>query len=154
MYDANELAEAKKAQDKTKEIEHSASRERDLIIGKQLVKKYEELGMEEEKQKVESSLNAEIERRNNAKNLISLDFRNPTEKMIEDAKSMGVDLSDPTTVDLLEKLQRGQSLEPVSSKESVQKNINYVRIAGFISLVFLWALLGNTFGIRHSYLQN
>jgi hypothetical protein len=138
MYDANELSAAKRAQDKAREIELKASRERDLIIGKQLVQQYEERGMEEEKRNVESSVNAEIERRNNAKKLTSLDFRNPNQEMIEDAKSMGVDLLDPRTVDLLEKLQKGERLEPVNSKVSVPTtNINYVRTFGFVAFVLL-----------------
>ena len=36
----------------------------------------------------------------------ALDFRNPSQQMILDAKSMGVDLNDPQTIKLLEKMKK------------------------------------------------
>jgi hypothetical protein len=36
-----------------------------------------------------------------------MDFHNPTASMIADTKSMGVDLMDPPTIELLEKLKDG-----------------------------------------------
>jgi len=37
----------------------------------------------------------------------NMDFHNPTASMIADTKSMGVDLMDPPTIELLEKLKDG-----------------------------------------------
>jgi tetratricopeptide (TPR) repeat protein len=78
--------------------------ERDIILGRQLAQLYEERGMPKEKKQIELSLK-QYDHARSAVNDISLDFRNPTKSMINTAKSMGVDLTDPATIALLEKLK-------------------------------------------------
>jgi hypothetical protein len=72
--------------------------ERDVILGRRLAQLYEERGMHNEKERIEQSLKQ-------YENRINMDIRNPTRSMIADAKSVGVDLTDPTTIALLEKLR-------------------------------------------------
>ena len=85
--------------------------ERDIILGRQLAQLYEERGMHKEKEQIEQSLKqykheAEIMVSTNDHVVnVCMDFRNPTKSMIADAKSMGVDLTDPTTIALIEKLK-------------------------------------------------
>jgi hypothetical protein len=118
VYDAQELNEKKERSRKAAEQERADSRRRDLILGKQLVQLYEERGMmETERHKLESSIHEMRAATDNNKNahLNNLDFRNPNEKMIQDAKAMGVDLKDEKTVELLEKMRE----EAVSSEAVV-----------------------------------
>lgn len=83
--------------------------ERDIILGRQLSQLYEERGMHKEKEQIEQSLK-QYDHARSAVNDNSLDFRNPTKTMIDDANSMGVDLTDPTTIALLETLKDKQRL--------------------------------------------
>ncbi|KAL7483387.1 hypothetical protein ACHAW6_009038 [Cyclotella cf. meneghiniana] len=122
IYKAQELLEAKEARMKCKEKNDDEAKERDLIIGRQLVQLYEERGMKAEKAKLEKSLDAEMLRRDKNVYLSNIDFRNPTDKMVQDAKSMGVDLFDPQTVQLLERLQKnGGSFETERATCLVEK---------------------------------
>ena len=84
------------------------SRRRDIVLGRELARLYEERGMEEEKERIERSLKYEMEAMEK-RSIVGgdVDFRNPTKKMVDDAKSMGVDLTDPRTVELLEELKGG-----------------------------------------------
>ena len=83
------------------------SRQRDIVLGRQLARLYEERGMEKEKERIEHSLQCEMKAMEKRSSVDDTDFRNPTAKMVDDAKSMGVDLTDPRTVELLEELKGG-----------------------------------------------
>jgi len=81
------------------------SKQRDVIMGRQLVQLYEERGMKNEKTKLEDSLKHEIEAMEHKEKLNNVDFHNPTDQMMKDAKSMGVDLNDSQTIELLEQMK-------------------------------------------------
>ena len=81
------------------------SKQRDIIMGRQLVQLYEERGMNHEKTKLEDSLKHEIQAMEQKEKLNSVDFHNPTDQMIKDAKAMGVDLRDSQTIELLEQMK-------------------------------------------------
>jgi hypothetical protein len=106
VYTAQELREAKEVQMKNKEAENYAANDRDIAFGRQLVLRYDERGMEAEKANLEKSLEVELRRRDAAARANNIDFRNPTETMVQNAKKMGVDLHDPQTVQLLEQMQK------------------------------------------------
>jgi len=61
------------------------------------------------------------------------DFNNPSTKMIQDAKDMGVDLKDPLTVGLLEKMrnERNNGIMPTSFEGRASDHCN-----GLASSVF------------------
>eukprot|EP00956_Cyclotella_meneghiniana_P037950 scaffold147063_cov68-Cyclotella_meneghiniana.AAC.1 len=110
--------------------------------------------MEAEKENLQKSLDAEIQRRNKA-----VDFRNPTDEMIKDAASMGVDLWDPQTVELLMNMQQNNvklSDEPTEDEVSREKvsaekrreRANYIRIIGYVLSLVLWALLVRKMGLN------
>lgn len=107
IYNECELAQEKKA---TKTDEQQ-SKERDIILGRQLAQLYEEKGMDTEKERLESSIKYEMnimEKEQKAK-MDTMDFRNPSEDMIRDAKAMGVDLKDPQTIVMLEGMKKDKS---------------------------------------------
>ena len=107
IYNECELAQEKKA---TKTDEQQ-SKERDIILGRQLAQLYEEKGMDTEKKRLESSIKYEMnimEKEQKAK-MDTMDFRNPSEDMIRDAKAMGVDLKDPQTIEMLEEMKKDKS---------------------------------------------
>ena len=117
IYDAQELHEQKEERKKCTEVDKIDSKHRDIILGRQLVQLYEERGLEKEKQQLEQSLMAVTETRVSVNDL---DFRNPSAKMIEDAKSMGVDLKDPQTAELLEKMKAGHSNGNLLAKDAAR----------------------------------
>jgi len=80
------------------------SKQRDIIMGRQLVQLYEERGMNNES-KLEDSLKHEIEAMEQKEKTNNVDFHNPTEQMMKEAKSMGVDLNDSQTIELLEQMK-------------------------------------------------
>jgi hypothetical protein len=106
VYDNKDLQEEKETRQKSKVKEAIESNHRDIILGKQLAQMYDERGMEIEKVRVEQSLQREIRARDEYTDLNNVNFREPTEKMVQDAKSMGVDLSDPQTAEMLEQMQK------------------------------------------------
>jgi hypothetical protein len=106
VYDNKDLQEEKETRQKSKVKEAIESNHRDIILGKQLAQMYDERGMEIEKVRVEQSLQREICARDEYTDLNNVNFREPTEKMVRDAKSMGVDLSDPQTAEMLEQMQK------------------------------------------------
>ena len=143
VYDAKAIAEAKLLQAKSKEVEETIAKERDVTLGRQLLQHYEEKGMETEKAKLEKSLNANIQQQKGAPDLISVDFRNPSNKMIDDAKSMGVDLTDPLTIELLEHMQKNDgklSDDAVQNTCKAKQSTNYFRIIGYVMVLMLWGL--------------
>jgi len=90
-----------------------SNEERDIIMGKRLIQMYQERDMLEEKAQLEKSVQAAITHRNaiakqkkKQSHAKFLDFRNPTEEMVESAKSMGVDLGDESVLEYLERLAR------------------------------------------------
>ena len=134
--------------------DQKTAHDRDVILGRQLMQHYEEQGMEAEKENLQKSLDAEIQRRNKA-----VDFRNPTDEMIKDAASMGVDLWDPQTVELLMNMQQNNvklSDEPTEDEVSREKvsaekrreRANYIRIIGYVLSLVLWALLVRKMGLN------
>jgi len=110
MFDRGELYEElnnereSSAQEKRDE-ELIESKQRDIILGRQLVQLYEERGLNEEKMRLEQSLKSEIHFLEQKEKMNSVDFHNPTDQMIKDAKDMGVDLRDPQTIELLEQMK-------------------------------------------------
>ncbi|KAL3799935.1 hypothetical protein HJC23_007408 [Cyclotella cryptica] len=164
IYDAHELLEAKGSLIKCKEKDESAAKEMDLILGRQLLQHYEERGMKAEKENIEKSLDAEMRRRGKTLNLNNVNFRKPTNKMIQDAKSMGVDLFDPQTLQILEQLQQnGGSFETqtapclygkqstnkeavVSAKRRSYSWVHYRTVAG----IFLFVLSAGVFMIMRN----
>eukprot|EP00581_Thalassiosira_minuscula_P006810 CAMPEP_0183707542 /NCGR_PEP_ID=MMETSP0737-20130205/4090_1 /TAXON_ID=385413 /ORGANISM="Thalassiosira miniscula, Strain CCMP1093" /LENGTH=391 /DNA_ID=CAMNT_0025935239 /DNA_START=1004 /DNA_END=2176 /DNA_ORIENTATION=+ len=99
IYDSQELHEQREHHRKRAEEYNIKSKDRDMNIARDIIRSYEERGLEKEKRQLESSL-AEAKRTKDI-----MDFRNPSVKMIEDAEKMGVDLKDPQTVAFLEKMK-------------------------------------------------
>ena len=152
LFDRGEVyKEAELLKQKTVLKDQKTAHDRDVILGRQLVQHYEEQGMEAEKENLQTSLNAEIQRRNKA-----VDFKNPSEEMVKDAAIMGVDLADPQTVELLMNMQQNNlklSDEPTEDQVSQEKataakrrGANYIRIIGYVLSLFLWALLVGKMG--------
>lgn len=110
IYSALELREQKEARRKCTEEDKINLRHRDINLGKQLVQVYESRGLKKEKEQLEQTLM-------HAQTPHEFDFNNPSTKMIRDAKDMGVDLKDPLTVGLLEKMrnERNDGIMPTSS---------------------------------------
>ena len=137
VYDNTDLQEEKETRQKSKVKEAIESNHRDIILGKQLAQMYDERGMEIEKVRVEQSMQREIRARDEYTDLNNVNFREPTEKMVQDAKSMGVDLSDPQTAEMLEQMQKarmsGTSLNDIDAVV-LEKNPNNIvsRFARFI----------------------
>ena len=137
VYDNKDLQEEKETRQKSKVKEAIESNHRDIILGKQLAQMYDERGMEIEKVRVEQSMQREIRARDEYTDLNNVNFREPTEKMVQDAKSMGVDLSDPQTAEMLEQMQKarmsGTSLNDIDAVV-LEKNPNNIvsRFARFI----------------------
>ena len=143
VYDAKEIAEAKLAETKSKEVEESMAKERDVILGQQLVHHYAEKGMQLEKEKLERSLNVNMQQQKEAFNSNSVNFRNPSNRMIDDAKSMGVDLTDPLTIELLEQMQKngGQlSDDVIHGPHKKEQNPKHFRIIGYVLVLILWGI--------------
>ena len=95
IYDTQELHEEKEAR---KNGRRGQDKDQDVFIARELAHMYGERGMMEEKAKIDECL----ESLNHAN---EFNFRNPSAKMVNDAKAMGVDLADPRTVELLEEMQ-------------------------------------------------
>lgn len=74
-------------------------------MGRQLVQLYEERGMNNEKTKLEQSLKHEIHLMEQKEKMNNVDFHNPTDQMMKDAKDLGVDLNDSQTIELLEQMK-------------------------------------------------
>ncbi|KAL3762521.1 hypothetical protein ACHAW5_008447 [Stephanodiscus triporus] len=121
IYDPRELHERKEVSRKRAKQDELESKQRGIILGKQLVQLYEERGVERVKKKIERSLKNEMEVMEKRACVDDMDFRNPTAIMVLDAKSMGVDLTDPQTVELLENLKAGGDQEWVRNSEGSSK---------------------------------
>ena len=102
IYNASELSKEKEASRRCMNKNVLESKQQDIILGRQLAQVYEERGMSKEKERLEQSLQHEMDivQQRTAKMNV-LDFRNQSQQMILDAKSMGVDLNDPQTIKLL-----------------------------------------------------
>ena len=124
VYNAQELTKDKESRKKSAEQDGIDSKQKDIILGRQLVKHYEERGMEKEKQKLEQSLNNEIRMMDKNANLNNLDFRNPTLKMVKDAAKCGVDLNDPQTIELLEDMQDKHNIADASESGHMKPTTN------------------------------
>jgi len=127
VYDTNELEEEKEERKKCRENDRIQAKDQGVILGRQPAQLYDERGMIEEKTKIEESLKSLNVNREQVVN--DVDFRNPTAKMVQEAKAMGVDLSDPQTIDMLEQMQRerkGETCDDGLRKDdsSEQKNTN------------------------------
>ena len=107
IYNASELSKEKEASRRCMNTNVLESKQQDIILGRQLAQVYEERGMSKEKERLEQSLQHEMDivQQRTAK-MNALDFRNPSQQMILDAKSMGVDLNDPQTIKLLEEMKK------------------------------------------------
>ena len=132
VYDAQELDKEKELRKKSAEQDRIDSKQKDVILGKQLARHYEERGMEREKQKLEQSLNHEIKMMDKNAYLSSLDFRNPTSKMVEDAIKCGVDLKDPQTVALLEDM-RNEKMTEASKSGDMKSATSNVKASSTLS---------------------
>ena len=106
VYDANELDKEKEIRRKCRENDRVKARCQDVVIGRQLVQLYDERGMIEEKTKIEESLKSLDVASEQVVN--DFDFRNPTAKMVEDARAIGVDLYDQQTIEMLEQMREDE----------------------------------------------
>ena len=61
----------------------------------------------------------------NKKKMNSVDFHNPTDQMIKDAKDMGVDLNDSQTIELLEQMKNEQN--------GVGRTLKNIHTSGLVS---------------------
>ena len=112
------------AQEK-RDAELIESKKRDIILGRQLVQLYEERGMNNEKTRLEESLKHEIEAMEQKEKTNNVDFHNPTEQMMKEAKSMGVDLNDSQTIELLEQMK--------NEHDSVGRALKNIQTSGLAS---------------------
>ena len=71
-------------------------------MAKRLVQHYDETGEDEKKHQLEESIERATQKPSPS---VHFDFRNPPNELLKDAKSHGVDLTDPATVNFLEELQ-------------------------------------------------
>ena len=124
VYDANELDEEKEARRQYRENDRIQSKNQDVILGRQLSQLYGERGMIEEKTSIEESLKSLSVAGEQVVN--DIDFRNPTAKMGEEASDMGVDLSDPQVIEMLESMQKER--KGGTSDSSEQQNTNTTTI--------------------------
>jgi len=99
VYNTNELDEEKEARRKCLVNDRIKAKDQDVILGRQLAQLYTERGMIEDN-RIEERLKSSDQVVN------KVDFRNPTEKMLASAVAMGVDLSDPQTIEMLEQMQK------------------------------------------------
>lgn len=76
--------------------------EADILMAKRLAQHYAEQGDDEKKHQLEESIERATQKPSPS---VRFDFRNPPKELLEDAKSHGVDLTDPATVHFLEELQ-------------------------------------------------
>ncbi|KAL3827445.1 hypothetical protein ACHAXA_003179 [Cyclostephanos tholiformis] len=111
LCDPRVLQERNEAGRKLVEQDELDSRQQDITLGRQLTQLYEERGMKKQKERIEQSLKYETEATEERSLLSETDFRSPTTRMVLDAKHMGVDLTDPQTVEILEKLKAAGDLE-------------------------------------------
>jgi len=112
MFDRGELYsedECNNKEDSSAQVQRDNEliefKQRDIILGRQLVQLYEERGLNNEKTRLEDRLKHEIQAMEQHKEMNCVDFHNPTEQMMKDAKAMGVDLSDRQTIELLEQMK-------------------------------------------------
>ena len=106
IYNASELRQEKEASRRCMNTNVLESKQHDIILGRQLAQVYEERAMNKEKERLEQILQHEMNvmEQKTAK-MNAFDFRNPSQQMILDAKSMGVDLKDSQTIKLLEEMK-------------------------------------------------
>ena len=111
------------------------SSNRDIILGKQLARFYEEREMNEEKERIEQSLQREMSMQQKHQDV---DFQNPTEKMIQDAESMGVNLRDAHTIAFLKKLQQESKNGSCPIKTKCGMDVNSSAFASHSHSRFRW----------------
>ena len=103
----------------TKVRDADATREEaDILMAKRLVQHYAEQGDDEKKHELEASIERATQK---ASPGVRFDFRNPPTELLEDARSHGVDLTDPATVNFLEELQEEEERNgdsPAVSKDT------------------------------------
>ena len=121
LYDDDKSNNKGESAQKQRDDEVIKSKQRDIIMGRQLVQLYEERGLNEEKTRLEQSLKHKIQN----EKMNNVDFHNPTEQMIEDAKSMGVDLNDEQTIELLEQMK--------NEHIGVGRKTNNIQTSGLVS---------------------
>jgi tetratricopeptide (TPR) repeat protein len=142
VYDTQELEEEKAARQKCRKNDRIQCKNQDVILGQRLAQLYDERGMIEERTKIEENLKSMTVRRDQVVN--DVDFRNPTANMVQEAKTMGVDLSDPQTLEMLEQMQRERKGENVVCYSSEQrKNTN--TSAATITAKYSWTRILNIF---------
>ncbi len=103
IYDHRELHQHQSKEERRECTVKSTldSKQRDILMGRQLAQLYNEQGMYKEQERIEQSIQNEIE------SMETLNFRNPSPKMILEAESMGINLNDPQTIELLERMKDG-----------------------------------------------
>lgn len=101
IYDHQELHQSKEERRECTVKSMLDSKQRDILMGRQLAQLYNERGMYKEQERIEQSIENEIE------SMETLNFRNPSPKMILEAESMGINLNDPQTIELLERMKDG-----------------------------------------------
>ena len=146
IYDTQELYEEKEAR---KNGRHGKDKDQDVLMARRLAHMYGERGMMEEKAKIDECLGS-------LNQVNEFNFRNPSAKMVKDAKAMGVDLADPRTVDLLKQIQeeriKGHEMCKDSSIQApITRKYSTKIVRGAIMLcvmLFVYNRLINSFLLR------
>lgn len=146
IYDTQELYEEKEAR---KNDRRRQDKDHDVLMARRLAHMYGERGMMEEKAKIDECLGS-------LNQVNEFNFRNPSAKMMKDAKAMGVDLADPRTVDLLKQIQeeriKGHEMCKDSSIQApITRKYSTKIVRGAIMLcvmLFVYNRLINSFLLR------
>ena len=124
LFDRGEVYVASGGSDiATQESDADATREEaDILMAKRLVQHYDETGEDEKKHQLEESIERATQKPSPS---VHFDFRNPPNELLEDAKSHGVDLTDPATVNFLEELQEEEQNggSPRASKDKSEERM-------------------------------
>lgn len=100
IYD-REHGESTKGNSKCNIKDMIDSKQRDVLLGQRLAQLYNERGMYKEQERIEQCIQYEVA------SMKQLNFRNPSPQMVLEADSMGINLKDPQTVELLEQIKDG-----------------------------------------------
>lgn len=136
VYEERELQEQKER--RCAEETQIDTAQRDIVLGRQLAQMYKERGLEKERAQLERSLEKATEPRVAVKDV---DFRNPSATMVRDAKAMGVDLTNPETVAVLENMKGGHGEEQFS-EDTVRSSNRFIdRGMKHLSISILFGIL-------------
>ena len=99
IYDQRHVSKAERSKCIIKDT--LDSKQRDILMGRQLARLYSDHGMYKELERIEQSILCEVA------SMEKLNFRSPSPKMIRAAHSMGINLNDQQTVEWLEIMKEG-----------------------------------------------